>query len=78
MTITVAEGETFAARWLKAQADGYHNGRNNHKETMQGLIADNIKWSWSDGNQVSSYLCFGLDCIKHYLTSAFLILHLAR
>jgi hypothetical protein len=53
MTITVAEGEAFAARWLKAQADGFHNGRNNHKETMQGLFADHVKWSWSDGNQVS-------------------------
>lgn len=78
MTITVAEGEAFAARWLKAQADAFHNGRNNHKETMQGLIADNFKWSWSDGKQVSSYLCFGLRCIRHHLTSAFLVLYFAQ
>ena len=72
MTITVAEGEAFAARWLKAQADGFHNGKNNHKDTMQDLVADNMKWSWSDGNQVSrSKSCAsGFDYIKRYLTSS--------
>ncbi len=70
MTITVAEGEAFAARWLKAQADGFHNGKNNHKDTMQDLVADNVKWSWSNGNQVSrSKSCApSFESIKHYLT----------
>ena len=42
MTITFSEGEAFAARWLKACADGFHNNNNNHRETMKGLLADNV------------------------------------
>ena len=84
MTITVAEGQAFAARWLQAQADGFHNGKNNHRETMQGLLADNVKWSWSDGNQVSKYTsrfvtcASGFDFIKHYLTTSFLVLCISQ
>lgn len=53
MTITVAEGEAFAARWLKACADGFHN--NNHRESMKGIFADHVSWSFSDGTKVSRY-----------------------
>jgi hypothetical protein len=49
--ITQAEGEAFAAKYLKALSDGFLD--NSHAEKCRDLIADNISWDWSDGTKVS-------------------------
>lgn len=74
MTITVAEGEAFAARWLKACADGFHNNNNNHRETMKGLLADNVSWSSSDGTKVSRYRTLLQASLELNICSNFLLL----
>ena len=50
--ITREEGETFAAKYLKAISDGYLD--NSHAEKCHDFVADTVSWDWSDGTKVSA------------------------
>jgi hypothetical protein len=50
--ITRAEGEAFAAKYLKAISDGFLD--NSHAEKCRDFVADNVSWDWSDGTKVSN------------------------
>jgi hypothetical protein len=52
MLITRAEGEAFAAMYLKAISDGFLD--NSHTEKCRDFVADNVSWDWSDGTKVSN------------------------
>ncbi|KAL3775189.1 hypothetical protein ACHAWO_003805 [Cyclotella atomus] len=49
MLITRAEGEAFAAMYLKAISDGFLD--NSHTEKCRDFVADNVSWDWSDGTK---------------------------
>ena len=52
MLITRAEGEAYAAKYLKAISDGFLD--NSHAVKCHDFVADNVSWDWSDGNKVWS------------------------
>lgn len=47
--ITKAEGESFAAKYLKAISDGFLD--NSHADECRDFVADNVSWDWSDGSK---------------------------
>jgi len=53
MTITQEEGNEIAKKVLASWTDGFI--KNNHSETMKGLFADKLAWSWPEG-KVCNYL----------------------
>ena len=44
--LPVAEGKEFVATFVKQFSAGF--AANNHTETMKGLFAPKMSWSWSD------------------------------
>ena len=49
--ITREEGEAFAAEYLKGVSGGF--AKNNHRETLGHLYADQLSWDWADGTKGS-------------------------
>jgi len=47
MTITQEEGNEIAEKVLASWTAGFV--KNNHSETMKGLFADKLAWSWPEG-----------------------------
>ena len=47
MTITQEEGNEIANKVLASWTAGF--AKNNHSETMKGLFADKLTWSWPEG-----------------------------
>jgi hypothetical protein len=67
--ITRAEGEAFAAKYLKAISDGFLD--NSHAEKCRDFVADNVSWDWSDGTKVSDKVDFAsiMNLLMHLLPS---------
>ena len=51
MPITLEEGKAYADKVIAAFIDGF--ATNNHMETFEPLIADELAWDWSDGTKGS-------------------------
>lgn len=49
MLITRAQGEEFAAKYMKAVSDGFLD--NSHAVLCRDYVADNVSWDWSDGTK---------------------------
>ena len=46
-SITIPEGEAFAAKFVEAFKAGF--AENNHKDTMKDIFAEKCVFDWSDG-----------------------------
>ena len=58
MTITQEEGNEIAEKVLASWTAGFV--KNNHSETMKGLFADKLAWSWPEGTVFISLLVYSI------------------
>ena len=56
LPITREEGEAFVDEYLKGVSAGFV--KNNHREILGHLYADQMSWDWADGTKVG--LCHSL------------------